>query len=309
MNAAVDLHANQPTPYIGRAAPPEAIKADNDDAVSKARARRQEAIKVKPSGKGRHKRLARATGINGPERAMHKANEARKCRNKATVLANVDPKGNKAKIDQHLATAKRLEAEAKAIMDEFNQQQWAGAANAETYNLAIDRGELATRDIHGRVIVSSRCGLTLAYENGNLARDGVRSCEDELFAVGRRYRDAFEISTGMTSSRGEGGSGVKGPQIRKLEAGYDLKMLRTGLSAQQLRALDFICGLSQTIFAYANAGSIEFDEAQKQLVQGLDTAALNARASKAAKDTADRMSAADLARASASIAKAERSIA
>ena len=309
MSAAHDIHANQPQPFTGRAVPPDRIQADNDDAVIQARARRQEAMKVKPRGKGRQKRLARLTGMNGPERALHKAHEAQKHRNKATILANVDPKGNKAKIAQHVAAARRLEEEAKAIMAEHSESQWVTDANRETVELARARGETAKQDIHGRVVVTSRCGLSMAYEAGKLEPQARTFTTEELFTIGRRYRDAYEIAMGLTSSKGSGGSAIKGPQLRKLEAGEDLKMLRTGLTAQRQRALDTICGESHTVETYAKANRLGLNEAKDQLVEGLQDAAFNARAAKAAKDTRARITPEGLARAADAIARAERSVA
>lgn len=309
MNAAHDIHANQPQPFTGRAVPPDSIQADNDDAVIEARARRREAMKVKPRGKGRQKRLARLTGMNGPERALHKAHEAQKHRNKAAILTNVDPKGNKAKIAQHVAAARRLEEEAKAIMAEHSESQWVTGANRETVELARARGETAKQDIHGRVVVSSRCGLSMAYEAGKLEPLARTFTTEELFTIGRRYRDAYEVAMGLTSSKGSGGSAIKGPQLRKLEAGEDLKMLRTGLTAQRQRALDTICGESQTVETYAKANRLGLNEAKDQLVEGLQDAAFNARASKAAKDTRARITPEGLARAADAIARAERSVA
>lgn len=308
MSAAEDIHAGYPEPFTGRAAPPESVSADNDDAITQARERRRDAIRVKPKARGRQKRLARVTGMSGPERAMHKAHEALKQRNKAVALQNADARGNKAKIAEHIAKAVKLEDEAKAIMQAHEEGQWIDATNEETATLAEGRGERVRR-FHGRVIVSSRCGLTMAYEDGKLDSNASKLCAEELFNAGRRYRDAYEISMGMTSSRGEGGSGAKGPQVRKIEAGQDLDMLRAGLSAQQARTLDAICGESQTLATWAKACRIHFDEAQDQLIRGLETAAVNIRAAKAVKDTKERLTKDRLQAAHVEIEAAMRAVA
>lgn len=308
MSAAEDIQAGYPEPFTGRAAPPADVRADNDDALAQARERRRDAIRVKPKARGRQKRLARVTGMSGPERAMHKAHEALKHRNKAAILTNADARGNKAKIADHIAKAVKLEKDARDIMAAHEEGRWIDATNEETATLAESRGEKVRR-FHGRVIVSSRCGLTMAYEDGKLDSNDSKLCVDELFTAGRRYRDAYEISTGMTSSRGEGGSGAKGPQVRKIEAGQDLDMLRTGLSAQQARTLDAICGESQTLATWAKASRIHFDEAQEQLIKGLETASINIRAAKAVKDTGEKLTRFRLEDAHAQIERAMRDVA
>lgn len=88
-------------------------------------------------------------------------------------------------------------------------------------------------------------GIAHAYANGNLdgERGGARQA-DMLLETGRAYGEAYEIDAGLTSNSGGGGGGFgpKGPQIRQVEAGETLGIMRRSLSQRQRTVLDLVCG-------------------------------------------------------------------
>lgn len=85
-------------------------------------------------------------------------------------------------------------------------------------------------------------GIEHAYVNGYL--DGAGVHPERLKATADQYGEAYEIDEGRRSSRGDGGGafGPKGPQIKQVEAGETLSIMRRGLKPKARELLDLICG-------------------------------------------------------------------
>lgn len=115
---------------------------------------------------------------------------------------------------------------------------------AETVALAAARGEDVRKDGKtGRTRILSRGGLCQAYEDRLIDPLHGPLSADDLYSAGKRYRDAYEVSEGLTTGRGGGsGFGPKGPQPRMLEAAYTLAKMREKLSQRQIDVLDLVCG-------------------------------------------------------------------
>lgn len=228
-----------------------------------------------------HRRAATLNdGLRKPgisERVADKLEAAEVSRDKAARLRTQGPKVHRREITDHLAAARRLELEAHALHAQEQDDTWRYGAVAETIGLAMERGEDVDHEtvemetlikgefgeqlyhrkgeqkgepvvrvdrVHRTVI---RTGLGYAYEKGHLSaphgEPGLPK-EQALFVTGCMYAEAYEVSVGRCGSNGEGsgGAGAKGPQVRIVEAGETLAIMRRGLKPRQLKVLDRVCG-------------------------------------------------------------------
>ncbi len=109
-------------------------------------------------------------------------------------------------------------------------------------------------------------GLEHAKANGHLRSEA-------LYQSGIEYGQAYEVSIGQTTNRpeeGGGGSyGPKGPQLRIIEAGDYLKIVRAGLSDRQVAVLDAVCGRHMRLRETAEAMRAGFPATVRALRGGL----------------------------------------
>lgn len=126
------------------------------------------------------------------------------------------------------------------------ENERAGVEDAITDSLihAMIRGEEVETPKAGRAIrIMSRGGLTQAFEDGHLepVRGSLKATD--TYEAGKRYRDAYEVAEGLTTSTGGGGGfGPKAPQPRLVEAGEALKAMRAAITDRQRAVLDLVCG-------------------------------------------------------------------
>lgn len=119
---------------------------------------------------------------------------------------------------------------------------WIKGSMAETADLAQARGEDVEWNAGGGGLrVLSRGGLYQAYRRGNLEPEHGPLNADDLYAAGKRYRDAYEAHVGHTSPSG-GGAGGAAPQVRVIEAGIKLAAMRDVLGSREREVLDLVCG-------------------------------------------------------------------
>lgn len=180
---------------------------------------------------------------------------------------------NKAQRDGNTRLAKVLYAEAWRLDREDLYEHWRDQALTETMAIAEARGEVVeyeavelktvVRDEDGakvldedgspvvhietfsRVRLGDRGGgLEHALDKGWLDHPHGGPEADALYAVGEKYRDAYEVTEGRKSNQGGagGGFGPKGPQLRIVEAGEFLAVTRAPLTSRQRRVLDLVCG-------------------------------------------------------------------
>jgi hypothetical protein len=252
---------------------------------------RRQAISVEGRASYHRAKALNAHAPTIPQAVTDKLKQAQKRRNKAIILRGTDAKGNAQAIKDHEMAARDLEIEADEMRKAAAEGQWAYGAVAETVALNIARGETVKTNRRGEIRITTRCGLTMAIDGGHLAPVSGKFTEAELILTAERYHDAAEACSGRKTSSGEGGSGcgAKGPQIKLVEAGALLVVLRQGLSAFQLSVMDAICGESQTISAVAAAKGRQFAAIRAALVEALQIATDNLAAKRAIKATAERM--------------------
>lgn len=145
---------------------------------------------------------------------------------------------------------------------------WQQKALAESVTLAKARGDEVEVKTAGRVAVITRAGLKMAFEAGYL--DGGQN-DQELYDIGRMYRDCYERSQGGTTPSGSGTASGKrdGPQHSLLDAGEVLRVMRSAQSERRLFALDMICGEDATINIAATAYGCHRLTMAKRLRDGL----------------------------------------
>lgn len=196
-----------------------------------------------------------SNGVGGPSDAVKtRMRLAERELQKARFLqatAGPAPKASvRSAIKAHEAIARRLLREAEDLARSEDDSAWFEAAIMETEGLALARGELVGRQTGagGRsgplVMLSRGLGLEYARDNGYLAGAHGRDETDDLYATGQRYQAAYETVEGKVGKRGEGagGFGPKGPQIRAVEAGQMLAVMRSDLGVKQRKVLDAVCG-------------------------------------------------------------------
>lgn len=238
------------------------------------------------------------------ERVLAKLKAAEAARDIVGRLSAHGAERNRAQIGGQLARVRRLEMEAAALARQEEDARWLSDAMAETVGLAAERGEevesetvemvtyargehgeqlfhrtgakkgqpvMLVERVHRAVI---RTGLGHALEKGHLQGGQGAPRGEALYAAGCMYGAAFEISVGRIASSGErgGGFGPKGPQVRIVEAGDRLQIMRRGLSARELRVLDLVCGEGLRARQVATAMSAGFPATVRALRSGLRTA-------------------------------------
>lgn len=216
-------------------------------------------------------------------------------------------RGNRKAINDHLTAATALEHDARMIREREVNDRWLANATKETLDLAQLRGEdidsetieLVTypTDEHGarlrhktgsrrgqvvthvdrvtRAVIRSRGGgLELALEKGHLDGGPGSPKADVLFRTGDRYREAYEIDEGLKSNSGGGGGGFgpKGPQIRAVEAGEILAIMRSKLTPRELHVLNEVCGKGFRLRQVATDMGAGFPATARALRGGLRTA-------------------------------------
>ncbi|HEY1751771.1 MAG TPA: hypothetical protein VGG29_10935 [Caulobacteraceae bacterium] len=126
-----------------------------------------------------------------------------------------------------------------------------------------------------RVRVTSRAGLQLAFDRGDL--DGGRLKGERLLETGKAYRWAYETCSALTtparnlspiSSRSPLRSSA-GPQDAVFAAGEILRVFRRDLTARQCAVLDRVCGLDMTVRAAALALKADPRSIRRALVEAL----------------------------------------
>jgi hypothetical protein len=116
-------------------------------------------------------------------------------------------------------------------------------------------------------------GIEHAFHAGYLEGGHGSNSQDALREVGLIYAESYEVAVGGTSSSGEGGTGygAKGPQLRVIEAGDRLKIMRAGLTKRQRDVLDLVCGQDMRVREAATALKAGFPATERALRGGLET--------------------------------------
>lgn len=211
------------------------------------------------------------------------------------------------------AIARRVERE----LDELRQQELAQAQlygvasdqiimarmrGEEVIAVEVETAEIA-RDEHGARIVHKRgtkkglpvlvydrglrakklAGLEHAFVSGYLGGGRGASHPERLKSTGEAYGEAYEIDEGQRSGRGGmegggGGFGPKGPQLRAVEAGEMLSVMRQNMSRRERRVLDLICGQHMRAREAAGVMGAGFPATVRALRGGLKRAGENWRA-------------------------------
>lgn len=250
----------------------------------------------------------RAATLNDPirrpgisERVADKLEAAEVARDTAARLATRGAKENRKQISEHLRTARHLDMEAHALNAQEQDDNWRYGAVAESIGLALERGEDVEHetvemetlvkgefgeqlfhrkgDLKGLPVIQVdrvhrtviRTGLPHAYEKGHLAGGHGSPKASALFAIGCMYGEAYEVSVGLCGSNGDGsgGGGAKGPQVRIVEAGETLAIMRRGLTLRQLTVLDDVCGKGKRARQVATEMKAGFPATQRALRGGL----------------------------------------
>ncbi|HXQ16839.1 MAG TPA: hypothetical protein VN814_19670 [Caulobacteraceae bacterium] len=246
--------------------------------------------------------------------ALHSANPQALTREELRRLA---------KAERKLASPDRAQAASgvREIQDlerrhgERVESQSLAARLAETSSLALSRGEevrsetvrlavaqfdehgarivrhglpLYRQETHARVRITSRGGLQLAFERGDL--DGGRVKAERLHETGKAYRWAFETASALTTSPRNlaaigGRSPLRasaGPQDAVFAAGEILRIFRADLTARQVVVLDSVCGLDSTVRATALLLRADARTVRRLLVEALTVATDSKAASRPA---------------------------
>jgi hypothetical protein len=218
-----------------------------------------------------------------------------------------------AKAERKLASPDRSQAASgvREIQDlerrhgERLEVQSLAARLAETSSLALSRGEevrsetvrlavaqfdehgarivrhglpLYRQETHARVRISSRGGLQLAFERGDL--DGGRIQAERLYETGKAYRGAFETASALTTPARNlapmaGRSPLRssaGPQDAVFAAGEILRIFRADLIPRQVAVLDNVCGCDATVRAVGLLLSADIRTVRRILVEALTAA-------------------------------------
>lgn len=138
-----------------------------------------------------------------------------------------------------------------------------------------------------RVRISSRGGLQLAFERGDL--DGGPIKAERLYETGKAYRWAYETSSALTTPERNLASvsarvrlrASAGPQDAVFAASEILRAFRRPLTDRARAVLDQVCGLDMTVRATAEALKADPRTIRRMLVEAL-TAATDSRGREAA---------------------------
>lgn len=247
-----------------------------------------------------HRRASQQRNDGPSRRVLELVKSATRARDIAARLrATLDPRNpnvrTRASIKEHDAIARRAEMDAGRLHREDRDARWAEGAIDESVELARRRGEDIERsevETH-RVDTGARgdevnvittkskpmkiqSGLEYAFAKGHLIGGPGNVRAAALLAAGTIYREAYAITSGQMSSRGEGGGGGQaGPQLRIIEAGDRLKIMRKGLSVRQRHVLDLVCGENMRPRAAADLLKVGFPAISSGLRGGLHVVSQN----------------------------------
>lgn len=233
---------------------------------------------------------------------------ARACQSEADGLRAINPKQNRKRIRWLENKAQAHEEKADEIRrQELERNRLYGEARDPIIR-AIMRGEdVVAREVEvaeivrdeygGRVVhrrgpskglavmkyrIETRArklsGIQDALAKGHLEGSGRLWAPQELYDTGLMYGDAYEISVGLITNRSEGGGGgygAKGPQLRLIEAGDHLKIVRRNLTPRQVATLDAVCGRHLRVREAAEEMHAGFPATLKALQGGLVRARSN----------------------------------
>lgn len=189
---------------------------------------------------------------------------------------------SRAEAAKHRKAIRRLEAKAKKLFEKAEELRVAEVEQDRIYGDARDaillakvRGEDVVafeaetadfaRDEHGAKIRHKRgtkkglpvllynvglrakklIGIDHAFASGYLDAGRGPAHPERLKEIGEKYGEAYEIVEGAKTNRGDGvggGFGPKGPQVKLLEAGIDLAVMRGALVKREREVLDLVCG-------------------------------------------------------------------
>lgn len=222
-----------------------------------------------------------------------------------------------AKAQDQLARAKDAEArknawaaidkiKARPVQREFEHRR--KRDTEETVGLAEARGEEVQRT-GIRVRILTRQGIQQAFEDGYLNLPHGPMTADMLHTTAKAYRDVYEIAAGLAGRSGEGGGGygAKGPQIKLVEAGEVLAIMRTDLTQRQIDVLDRVCGMDMRVRETATILRRGFPSTKNSLIAGLSSATLSLKAARAVRDQGEPTTKARLESARAQVDAAMRS--
>lgn len=197
-------------------------------------------------------------------------------RGEAAQLRDEDPKRHRKKIKNLEAIARRLDAKAEVarqremeedrIMGEAREPALRARARGEDVivqefeTAEIARDEYGARLVHRRgtkrglpVLVYDKArraqiltGIEHAFAQGYLDDGQSPGQAEALLEIGQIYAQAFQaldpLGAANTEGGGGGGFGPKAPQVRHVEAGETLKIMRARLLPRQVAVLDAVCG-------------------------------------------------------------------
>jgi hypothetical protein len=217
----------------------------------------------------------------------------------------------KAKRARNKGSIEIAQAKIDGIADKKRQRTFEAGRRRdldETVALAEARGEEVVRPKRGGARILTRQGIQQAYEDGHMTPALGALTADHLHATAKAYRDAYEIAAGLAGRSGEGGGyGAKGPQIKIVEAGEALAIMRLDLTQRQIDILDRVCGQDMRLREAATVLGRGFPSTKNSLIMGLKAATLNIRAARAVRDQGEPTTKARLESARAQVDAAMRS--
>ncbi len=226
-------------------------------------------------------------------------------RAEAESLRIIGPKQHRKRINKLEAEALILDEKAEqARLEELNADRLYGEARdpiilAKLRGEEIDARDMETaefaRDEHGARIIHKRgpnkglpvlkyatgtrvrklTGLEHSLAKGHLESARPKPTPEALYEIGLRYGEAYEISVGQTTNRAEGGGGgfgPKGPQLRVVEAGEMLSIMREGMDQRHQSILNLVCGHQMRIGEAARSLGYGVQASKNALRAGLKTA-------------------------------------
>lgn len=222
----------------------------------------------------------------------------------ATQIANLKKAKNAGSRQLAHDAIKRI----RAKPGQRGENRWRVGAISETVTLAQARGEAVELPKRGGARIMSRQGIQQAFEEGHMTPALGSMTADHLHATAKAYRDAYEIAEGLAGRSGEGGGGygAKGPQIKVVEAGEVLAVMRLDLTQRQIDVLDRVCGQDMRLREAATVLRRGFPSTKNSLIMGLKAATLNLKAAKAVKDQGEPTTKARLESARAQVDAAMR---
>lgn len=229
----------------------------------------------------------------------------------AAEVKTLTPKLDALRRTKNVGTRETLYRDIQAILRKPGQRvenRWRTGAINETVALAKARGEDVELPKRGGARIMSRQGIQQAFEEGHMTPTLGPMTADHLHDTAKTYRDAYEIAAGLAgrSGDGSGGYGAKGPQIKLVEAGEILAIMRLDLTQRQVDVLDRVCGQDMRLREAATVLRRGFPSTKNSLIMGLKAATLNIRAAKAVRDQGEPTTKARLESARAQVDAAMR---